>query len=211
MSDFENHLQSLDAPEDLPGPEGLLFTGDAIRFLTPEQIATIGDFANRMFGVEMRPIHHVRTELTDADMPEEHETEPVPVTRNNFLDFADRHGYPKQRARIAWNTVAVKRVGDEKLERFKGDDLPPLRMLRTELSEYDPSSAYEDWYAVSSKDQVVDLKSVYAILRRCQVDRPSIDPPFASPHITVPFLAHICNEVLQPDEPILFDTERYTD
>jgi hypothetical protein len=202
MSEFQNHLSSVDVPEELSGPEGLLFTGEAIRSLTPEKIAAIGDFANRMFGVKMRPLRHLQAELTDSDVTEEQETDPVPVTRKDLLDFADRHGYPKQRARLAWNSRVYGGEESSEPQRFKGDNLPPIRLLRT---VYDPEL---EQTVTFPRDQVVDLKSVYALLKQCQIDHPSIEPPLERSHITVPFLAHMCNEVLQPDEPLVFDTER---
>lgn len=53
---LKDGLSSTDVPEKLSGPEGLLFTGDAIRSLTPEKVAAIDNFASSVFGVEMRVI-----------------------------------------------------------------------------------------------------------------------------------------------------------
>jgi hypothetical protein len=84
------------------GREGLLFTGEAIRRLTPEQIATIGKFADQMYGVEMRAVPSARQlgELSIAVV--RGERAPVPATQKDFRDFAAAHGFTDSIARRSW-------------------------------------------------------------------------------------------------------------
>src|SRR5215467_14280060 len=70
---------------------GLLFVGERVDGLSAEQLATIGDFASRMYGVEMRVVGDVQalgqTALTEVETDG---PEPVPATHDDFLLFAHK-------------------------------------------------------------------------------------------------------------------------
>ncbi len=89
---------------ELRGPEGLLFTGEAIRALKPEQLAAIGDFANRMYGVEMREVRSVGQDLGEMALRtvEIEEPTPVPMQQKDFMRFARERGLSPDMARQAF-------------------------------------------------------------------------------------------------------------
>lgn len=181
-------------PGEEPQLEGLLFTGDVIRSLTPEQLEVIGQAA-LSFGVEMTPMHHVKQDLgrTAIMTPEkgEAEKEPTPVRRQDFVAFAVEHGYPKMRAWKAWNASVY--LGEEPHQRFEGDTSLPIRLLRNKEDEFGNLTLIEH--------QVVDLQSIYARLKQSRLDADY----YGVPDTQVKFLVHLCNEVLRPDEPLLIE------
>ena len=167
--------------ESLPQEQqrGLLFTGERVNDLSPDQLAAIGDFASRMYGVEMRVIHDVRalgqaalTEV-EADRPE-----PVPATHDDFLLFAHKRGFSTRVAGHAW--AWVDRMANGRATRKDRssnlDGLPPIRM----------------------DGQSVDLRSVYdhASQAMRQID------VFSGGDHRDAFLVTMVNETLQPEEPL---------
>jgi hypothetical protein len=146
MSEFQDHV-SANELAGISGPEGLLFTGEAIRSLTPEQIATIGEFANRMFGVELREVQSVGEYLNSGHSSENEAGEVeqiVPVTLNDFRRFATENGYSNRRAVSAWNLVMYADGQDS----LRGNgEFPPIRFIGPDHHE-------------ALDDSIVDLQSI---------------------------------------------------
>lgn len=188
MSEFRKEQP---ASGEEPQLEGLLFTGDVIRSLTPEQLAAIGQTA-LSFSVEMKLVHDVEQDLSRMGMKalEKGKTEKdlAPVKRRDFVAFADRYGYPKMRAWKSWNTSVC--LGEEYPQSFEDDTLPPVQLLVDREDEFGNRTLREH--------QVVDLRSIYARLKQSRLDAAY----YGAPDTEVEFLAHLCNEVLQPDEPL---------
>lgn len=137
------------------GPDGLLFTGDYVRQLSPDQITAIGDFASRMFGVEMRQIEHINRDLTENDLVAEEQGEealpPVPMTLEEMTEFAISHDGSKVLARNAWNSLWSAHGSYHNEE----CDLPDIDFIQSE-KEFDVTS--------------VDLRSVYNRLWATEVN-----------------------------------------
>jgi hypothetical protein len=95
------HLSDPDQPNatnggdsTMLGPEGLLFTGDIVRTLSAEQLAALGSFANRMFGLEMQPIHKIARELGEhafvaADRADTHRYEPIDLSGKSIEEIIE--------------------------------------------------------------------------------------------------------------------------
>jgi hypothetical protein len=167
--------------ESLPQEQqrGLLFTGERVNGLLPQQLAAIGDFASRVYGVEMRVVADIRalgqTALTEVETDR---PEPVLATRDDFYTFAHPRGFTNQVAGQAW--AWVERMATDRATRkdrsSKLDGLPPIRM--------------HGWS--------VDLRSVYD--HASQAMR-QIDVFSGGDHRDY-FLVTMVNEVLQPEEPL---------
>src|SRR5262245_42420679 len=116
-------------------PDALLFTGDSIRELTPEQIAAIGDFASYMFGVEMQSVHTDRDLVrTPGNVVDNHDDDrdPVPIRRRDVDDFAAEHHYPASRASSAWKELrwAHELPHEDPHPRIRYIGSPPARNQR---------------------------------------------------------------------------------
>lgn len=118
---------------------GLLFTGEAVDRLRPDQLAAIGEFASRMYGVEMRQVHRVEQLLGGValDDGETAKSEPIPATHIDFRDFADARGLSASMAGRVWRWV--ERTARGNLDEFDDptycivDELPRVEMLGTQV------------------------------------------------------------------------------
>jgi hypothetical protein len=183
MSELEENFGSPDQTGN--GPEGLLFTGDAVRELSPDQLRAIGDFAHRMYGVEMRTVHSVEQELGDMALTvtQEEEPEPVPMTRGELIEFALTNGYTKNFANNVWRSLTS--------EDYR-------KYIQPYISDL-PGVSFRPRPGGRSGQQEFDLRSVYARLR--SDIRPSSRRRLGTPSDRA-FLAFLVNEKLQPDEPL---------
>ena len=148
----EEHLEKARAAEVAQGPEGLLFTGNAIRALSVAQLTSIGEFASRMFGVEMRPVHNVQRELGGAAVvaeAAEPEPEPIRVDRDRAFKWAKRQHYSEPKMRHVLNVFNLT-----KNDYAEYDPTPDLCHDGTENDDPDGWRGYPD------------LRSVYERLRR---------------------------------------------
>lgn len=188
MADYRE--EALLADEiDQPSPDGLLFTGEAVRALTPDQLAAIGDFANRMFGVEMRPVRSVESKLGELGLTaveQEDQREPVPFTRTAALRFAEEYGYTLSRATHVWGELRG-------LDGRPDDSYPKLRYVgRPPESTRSPA--------------VIDLWSVYERLKETGVTQAVWGGTVRRDRDdkTAHFLADVVNTLLPIDEPFPF-------
>ncbi|WP_158697862.1 hypothetical protein [Streptomyces prunicolor] len=95
-------------PEPFEAPEALLITGDALRDMTPDRLETISQMLGGL-GLRMTAI----ADLESLSTPEE-EPEPVPVSKADFLRFAEETGRTPRLATMAWVMVdATERLGNE--------------------------------------------------------------------------------------------------
>lgn len=174
------------------GPEGLLFTGDVIRTLTPDQLAVLGDFASRMFGVEMQPIQNVARDLgqqaiSGAELEEE-EPEPVLVTKEDFRRWAAENGYGDRQAVLAYHSLVFTAGSFE----AKDDPLPmPSFVNRHKHGE-----------------EAVDLRSVH---ERLVITEMRTDAWIKATANSVSFLARMVNDLVQPDEPLPASRKEWTE
>lgn len=169
---------------DCTGPEGLLFTGDAVNSLTAEQLAAIGDFAAQVFGVEMRPIRRAQQELGNqallaAGEQAESEPEPIFLTKRDFQVWAADHGYGSRQPIMAFHSLWFTEGG----YRAEPDPWPPLRFT-DKFGEAGPA---------------VDLRSVYDRLAATELKN---DALVKSTPATVSLLAHLVNDLVRPEEPL---------
>src|SRR6266545_2297239 len=171
----------------LQGPEGLLFTGNAIRALTSDQLATIGEIANRMYGVEMRQLRSVEQELGGLALAtvETNEPEPVLVTREDLHTFAEEHGLSKSLAKRTWDwfivTAHIRPLGDN-------GDLQPYVVLNPTNPTIPRGSTVE----------ALELRALYDHLYPAMNDRGH----FAGSKLQDGLLVAMVNEWLQPEEPV---------
>ena len=169
------------------GPEGLLFTGDVIRTLTLDQLAVLGDFASRMFGVEMQPIQNVARELGQQAVSgselEEEEPAPVLVTRKDVLQWAVEHGYGKDSTNGAYS-----RVYRTLQEQEYGN-----------ISSAFPSIRWTGSFASNKEEIRIDLRSVYERLAGSGLAEEAWERGTAD---DVSLLVHIVNDLVQLDEPL---------
>lgn len=167
------------AEGELQGPEGLLFTGEAIRALTPERLAAIGDFANRMYGVEMREVRGVERELGGMTLAEVERADPapVPMRQKDFKAFAAERGIGESIAYSAWHWVLWEK---RQQETGKRQESPAIVVT------------------LSGARQLVELTSLYAYLRQTfkTHERTSASARQEA------FLVALLNETLQPSEPL---------
>lgn len=141
-----NHTPQ-DRQDDSRGPGALVFTGEAIRNLSPEQVAAIGDAASRVFGIEMQAVPSL--EQYRSARPEQGEgLPPVPATLRDFREYAKQHGYASKRAVGAWNLII--QVGWTAWRTRDDENFPGVRFIG-------PSPA-ED--GVREEQVIVDLRSV---------------------------------------------------
>jgi hypothetical protein len=179
------------------GPEGLLFTGDVIRSMTPDQIAAVGEFASRMFGVEMRPLHRIERELGGLAVAEtgEEAPEPVPATKEYFRTWAAENGYTSMRACRSWNylfyTTNSLQPGIPAWRRESMKPVPPTAELRW-LCEYHT-------FDNDIEKNVIDLRKVRDFLVATGLD-PRVWIRGNRDHVA--FLVDLVNSTVQPEEPL---------
>jgi hypothetical protein len=177
------------APGDssLQGPEGLLFTGDAIRRLTREQIAEIGQFASRVFGAEMREVRNVEHELGGMALANVEAEQPAPllVNSDDFQGFAREHGFSRSLATRTWDWF---RVTGQIHPLGRNHDLPPYAV-------FDPTGSHL---------QAIELGALYDHLY------PAINSRgrFAGSKLQDDLLTTMVNEWLQPARPVPSRRER---
>src|ERR1051326_6196836 len=133
----------------LQGPEGLLFTGEAIRSLTAAQLAKLGEVATA-FGVEMRAVRSVERELGEVALSESEREEPtpVPMRQKDFKAFAAEHGFGDSMAYNAWHWVLLEK---HQQEAGKRPNSPPISVT------------------MSGARQLIELNSVYAYLNQALI------------------------------------------
>ena len=173
--------------------EGLLFTGGAIRALTPDQVASIGDFASRMFGVEVRQVHNVAQELGVDHTEIEHQEEPVVLDRDHLRKWVRRHGYSEGKWRKVCVTIETSEAWGT--GRDGAESLDPHPDIVIIDPEYD-----------------IDLRSVYRRLARTQMSTrawrtPGLEYPTQE---VVKIMVEYVNDQLQPEEPLNFHEAQET-
>jgi hypothetical protein len=164
---------------ELPGPEGLLFTGDFIQTLTREQLAKLGEVASA-FGVDMRPVRSAEQGLGGVPLSsvEDEQVTPVPMRQKDFKTFAARHGFPAHTAVSAWYWVTDESVLCAEGER-PGSPAIAVTGSKGNLS--------------------VELNSLYGYLSAA-LERHGVS--HASERQEA-FLLALLNQTLQPDRPLV--------
>lgn len=176
----------LDAPAE--GPEALLFTGNTIRELTSEQLTALGEFAARMFGVEMRQVQSVERELgrvLESLVQAEAEPEQIFLTKEEFRSWGAEHGYAEKRADLAYR--ATIRTGRSPRE----DGFPKVDVLQ------------ED-----DINRAVDLRGIHRRLIATKMEHHD-DAWRSATAGEVNFLAHLVNDYAQPDELLPLSREEW--
>lgn len=191
----EERLEEAGAAEVAQGPEGLLFTGNAIRALSVAQLASLGEFASRMFGVEMRPLHDIERDLGKvvlAPDTSEPEPEPVLIDSDRTDEWFALQGYSKIRRTKMFDAIGSTGYSEE------SDPQSDLRYIG-ELSS-------------SRRPRDLDLRSVYERLRRTSMSSKAWrafggkNPSTSTMKIMVEYI----NWAVEPDEPLDFANAQET-
>lgn len=173
-------VEAESAPQETQ--RGILFTGERVNELLAEQLVAIGDFASRMYGVEMRVIDDVRefgrVAVTNAENAEEEKPEPVPITREDFIAFAVEHDFGRNLAGKAWAWVE--------------------RIARGQQDSRDPTSRIDDLPRIEVLGHEADLLTIYAHVHAAMQ---RLDEFSGGPHRDR-FLIALLNDRLQPERPL---------
>lgn len=182
-------VYTMNDPLEKP-PEGLLLSGSHIRKLRPEQVAAIGDFTSRIFGIEVQAVYDIGQELGDAMLrqviDDQEKRNPEPTTRTAVCNFAAAHSYPYNRATSAWKELrwAHELPPEDPYPRIRYIGSPPER----------------------NRPVVVDLWSVYERFKESGISQLTWGRPLDTGYDdrSAHFLAHLINERLEPEDPLEF-------
>lgn len=191
MCELNQELSTKGDELELQGLEGLLFSGGVIRSLTAEHTAEIGQFVNRVFGVEMQPVRNIERELGNMALnsTETNEEEPdmIAATKSDFRRFAAEHGYSDSRACRSWNSLSFTtphHTTPHDSSRRPADQLPPVRWLNRDSR---------------CGEETIDLRSVHERLVASELRS---DSWIRGNNDHVAFLARLVNELVQPEGPL---------
>ncbi|WP_280483903.1 hypothetical protein [Nocardia farcinica] len=175
-----------DADQDRSDHPPILLTGEGLARMTPERLQMLREMLGGL-GLTVTLLSGQEIDLPPPS-PEE-EAEPVLASREDFLAFAREHGYADMRAFRAWRCAAENEAG----ARYgKNDGLPPVRFV---------GLAPRPEYSTDPDRRTLDLRSVHERLIATQQE-PHLWGYRSKRRGDVRFLAHMVNEVVQPDEPL---------
>ena len=180
MSEFDPELFRQDDEAETAAQQGFLLSGEALHGVTLEEIrAKLGELGLEP-AIEVTPVADVSVFEGGAEEGEG-KPEPVPVTKRELIDFAIARGQSETLAKTAWNSLAHAETHGA----YWG--FPAVRFMeRTE--KFGPIDS-----------RPVDLRSVYHRLWATGVDQENW---FRAGPKTLNLLAQLCNERLQPEEPL---------
>ncbi|MGI8667499.1 MAG: hypothetical protein ACR2N4_15980 [Jatrophihabitans sp.] len=177
-----------------PELQGLLITAEHLTGLNPEQaerfISIIQKSNASLADVEITPIwHQPLGQAAEATAPvsqplsKEQIAAAVPISRQDFLAYAERHNLPELRASVTW---LMTRWSSGTRDSWIPPDAYGAVIRLSPSNEHEHTS-------------VLGLRSMYDRLRASRLD------PHAwsrGSQLKVEFLATLVNEVLQPDDPL---------
>jgi hypothetical protein len=125
-----------------------LFTGEAIRTLTPEQLAAIGEIASRLFGVEMRVrpsaesefrqtvlnVDQAQSDRAGSPNEEAYTNDDIEFRASRFIER-----FRQSRGEVESGIDKYDRVADE-LDNLPFTDLALARQVYEELSDSNDAS-----------------------------------------------------------------------